>query len=443
MIHYLGVNMNDIKTIKIELKNMCCILESPSCGYIGLDLGPNFIKPINKIRFMPAIYQNNSMIGGRFQGSNSSEDDNYEDLFVIETMPNQCWNEVNISNTNIYRYIRYLSPDKEYCAVGRIEYYYHEQNKDIIKLIGVPFGSEKGVKGSEFDIPFKNEATMLSFKKDSDMYKFPFYISTNSDDRVFFHQHDFTELIYVKSGTCFHFMNNQIDCLFAGDVIFVKPMTTHTYFGGTNLEVINIGIYEDNVPHDIMEIINQLPTSHLFKNDEKIHIYIDQQKEFVNLLTTMTNDYFSCGISSYASLLGLFIRMNYLIGKYISDYNTVDHSSSLSLSNHNMVSGVISHLYENYKDIDNIKDLSKKYFTSYNRLAIIFSEETGITIMDYLNRIRISIACKKLIQKNESLTITAYNAGFNNYNNFGRIFKDIIGCTPQKFINFLGIPIQL
>ena len=80
-----------------------------------------------------------------------------------------------------------------------------------------------------------------------------------------------------------------------------------------------------------------------------------------------------------------------------------------------------------------IDDLEKKFF--YNRYYImkLFKKEIGITIFDYINKLRIYSSIPK-INSNKLLINIAINNGFYSLEYFSETFKKEIGVSPKKFI---------
>lgn len=94
---------------------------SASGGFTGIDLGT--AKKIVKVRYFPRSGFASRMSGGKFQGSNS-QTSGYVDLFTVpSTPPGGQWSEGTVTNTNTYRYVRYLSPTNGFCNVAEIEFY--------------------------------------------------------------------------------------------------------------------------------------------------------------------------------------------------------------------------------------------------------------------------------------------------------------------------------
>ncbi|MCV9931574.1 DUF3472 domain-containing protein [Flavobacterium sp. LS1R47] len=93
-------------------------------GYAGLDFGVEKKIFVNTISFFPRSSHADRMIGGKFQGSNTSDfSSDVADLYTITTQPtDNTWETVNISSTKGYRYVRYLSPKGGYCNITEVKF---------------------------------------------------------------------------------------------------------------------------------------------------------------------------------------------------------------------------------------------------------------------------------------------------------------------------------
>ncbi len=72
---------------------------------------------------------------------------------------------------------------------------------------------------------------------------------------------------------------------------------------------------------------------------------------------------------------------------------------------------------------------SKYYFCTY------FKKQTGISYIDYLNRVRISNACKLLVA-GEPVQNVCNAVGFESVSYFIKLFKKVQGMTPTQYIEF-------
>ena len=91
-------------------------------AWLGLDLGTGH--QITLIRYIPRNDWTGRMIGGKFQGSNVADfSSGVVDLCTVTTNPTLVWNQVTITNTGSFRYIRYLTPGSGYLNVAEIEFF--------------------------------------------------------------------------------------------------------------------------------------------------------------------------------------------------------------------------------------------------------------------------------------------------------------------------------
>ncbi len=79
------------------------------------------------------------------------------------------------------------------------------------------------------------------------------------------------------------------------------------------------------------------------------------------------------------------------------------------------------------------KSLAKKIFMSESAFCHFFKKATGKTFNSYLNELRVSYACKMLIETDEKIVNVCYQSGFQNLSNFNKRFLSVKSCTPKEF----------
>ena len=63
-----------------------------------------------------------------------------------------------------------------------------------------------------------------------------------------------------------------------------------------------------------------------------------------------------------------------------------------------------------------------------------FKKHTGLTLVSYINDLRIQEACQLITsERYESMSLVAYNAGFNSITNFNRVFRSVTGFSPKEY----------
>lgn len=88
---------------------------------------------------------------------------------------------------------------------------------------------------------------------------------------------------------------------------------------------------------------------------------------------------------------------------------------------------------KNYQEDINLNKISNYVSLSKNYFCNIFKKETGITIWDYLIRIRMEEAKRMLLETEQKTYEISERVGYDDPSYFGRLFKKYTGFTPMEF----------
>jgi AraC-like DNA-binding protein len=95
---------------------------------------------------------------------------------------------------------------------------------------------------------------------------------------------------------------------------------------------------------------------------------------------------------------------------------------------------ILQYTIENLASDLKIKDVADQIAYTPEAFCRFFKKRTGKTFITYLNEIRITEACQRILyQENSDIGSIAYGCGFNNVSHFNRIFKKLKGCSPLQF----------
>ncbi|WP_135555519.1 helix-turn-helix domain-containing protein [Paenibacillus cymbidii] len=81
----------------------------------------------------------------------------------------------------------------------------------------------------------------------------------------------------------------------------------------------------------------------------------------------------------------------------------------------------------------NITMVGEHFRMKYTYLSKLFKDETGIGLLDYMNRVRIDKAKEHLLREGVAVHEAASRVGYNDVNVFIRAFKKQTGLTPGQF----------
>ena len=91
------------------------------------------------------------------------------------------------------------------------------------------------------------------------------------------------------------------------------------------------------------------------------------------------------------------------------------------------------YIEKNYQENINLNKISNYVSLSKNYFCNIFKKEVGITIWDYLIRIRMEEARKMLLETTQKTYEISEKVGYDDPSYFGRLFKKYTGFTPIEY----------
>ena len=96
---------------------------------------------------------------------------------------------------------------------------------------------------------------------------------------------------------------------------------------------------------------------------------------------------------------------------------------------------ILQHIGLNFTRQLSEAELAKLSRQSVSALSRSFRKHTGVTFVQYVNALRIELACQHLSQADLTITEICYEVGFQNVSNFNRQFLAMKGMTPSRFRN--------
>ncbi|HNX59237.1 MAG TPA: AraC family transcriptional regulator [Spirochaetota bacterium] len=120
----------------------------------------------------------------------------------------------------------------------------------------------------------------------------------------------------------------------------------------------------------------------------------------------------------------------FLLGNTYRGGISVPHNSDVTDS---MVQRIIRFFGNNYHKKITINEICTRFQTNRNTLSGTFYHETGKTVIEYLNDLRISIACMMLRDTELVIEEIGYRTGFNDPAHFRRTFRKKTGLTPALY----------
>ena len=97
------------------------------------------------------------------------------------------------------------------------------------------------------------------------------------------------------------------------------------------------------------------------------------------------------------------------------------------------ISLVKSFLDEHYKEKLSLESVASHFFIDKHYLARLFKEQYGVTLVTYLQQVRITHAKRMLRFTDKSIEEIGLECGIGELNYFSRVFKKLEGVSPSEF----------
>jgi len=119
------------------------------------------------------------------------------------------------------------------------------------------------------------------------------------------------------------------------------------------------------------------------------------------------------------------------------EYSTISpgyaYSHMSNLSEMNRLEKIYSHVLANYGHEIILKETASLANFSPSAFCRYFKTMTNKKFFEFVIEIRISNACRALIENKQSTQMICYECGFNTLSNFYKHFNKVTGMTPHTY----------
>jgi AraC-like DNA-binding protein/ligand-binding sensor protein len=93
----------------------------------------------------------------------------------------------------------------------------------------------------------------------------------------------------------------------------------------------------------------------------------------------------------------------------------------------------LSYIRNHFSEDISLDDIAGAACTSKRNLTRIFQAQTGMTVLDTIQELRISKACRLLLADEMTCMEVALECGFGSVQQFNRVFRKLRQCTPNAW----------
>lgn len=227
------------------------------------------------------------------------------------------------------------------------------------------------------------------------------------------HYHDSYELYYLEAGSREYFVEDKLFSVAAGEFVLIPPGKLHRTGGEYGLRTLVIFTREflerAYTPEAMEQILQCFGHVKLVPRE-------DQQASCRYLLKKLAA---AQEDTQFALILGLLLEELCQCGspEIRDDY----------------VSGIVDFINRNYGKIESISQIAEHFYISKYHLCRVFKSAMKLTVIEYLNQIRIRNACHLLEASQYGIGQISELCGFNAVAYFSNVFRKITGLSPSEY----------
>ena len=267
------------------------------------------------------------------------------------------------------------------------------------------------------------------------------YINFHEGSDPFIHKHDFIEISYVVKGRGIHYLGNSQFEIEQGDYFIIDTGVSHGYkdfeemtiynciFTADFLDTSMLGVkkFHDLLHHYLFKYLVLSDVSRIteskFRANTVIHdLFMEMHEEY----TGKNNGYIQILRMNILKLLILTLRNNNAYGLRLPNQQNDSYNK------------IIRYITENYAKPLTLKSLAKQLYVSPEHFSRTFKDYTGISVWNFIKKVRIDKAQFLLLNTDMSICEIAEAVGYCDEKHFSKIFKEMTSSPPSKYRKYKG-----
>lgn len=250
------------------------------------------------------------------------------------------------------------------------------------------------------------------------------------------HTHNFFEIVFIKSGSGLHQINENHYPMLSGDIYIMAPEDSHCATLDKALSIVNI-LFQPTLFHEKDWLyLKSLPGLNILSNDHNKN-NLHKLALSPSHVDTITSLYLKIKAECNQKDPGWEINARNACSEILITMSrawiTYGNQKLQTHLSQGPVSKALQFIYENWNKEIKVNDLAKQVHLSKNYFGELFQNETGMTVQQYINKLKIDHARLLLEDKALNINTIADMVGYQDANYFSRIFKKNYSMTPKEY----------
>ena len=256
-------------------------------------------------------------------------------------------------------------------------------------------------------------------------------------DKCSWHYHDYYEISFITEGFGKRIVGDSIEEFQPGDLVFIGRNLPHVWIpekesislSSRSLEMVFLQIPIKTLAPEFLALPELKYVNNALKQSERgIRITGDTLNQVSNIMLQLPY------LDNFERFLQFFRLMD-IIGqsKDLVALASVNYKNLQFDTKNKRILTIHEYLMKNYRESIDLKEIASLVNMAEGSVCRFFKSIAGITIFEYLNKIKVDFACKLLMDMNLTILDVAIDSGFNNISHFNKQFKILTGIPPREY----------
>jgi AraC-like DNA-binding protein len=251
------------------------------------------------------------------------------------------------------------------------------------------------------------------------------------------HFHPEYEIVLVTESTGKRFIGDDVRDFKPGDLAFIGPNLPHLYRNDSqyyekqsSLRACSIVIHflERSLGDGFLSLPESKPVQLLLSRSRNgLQVTKKTQQVVSELMHKICEAH---GMKRWMLLLDILHILSE--SKDLQAISKTQVQGINAVESHRM-NGVLDFVLKNFHREISLQEVASLVNLSENSFSRYFSKRTRKPFISFLNEVRLSHACKLLIENQKSVSLISFECGFGNLSNFNRQFRKVYGTNPLTF----------
>jgi AraC-like DNA-binding protein len=254
-----------------------------------------------------------------------------------------------------------------------------------------------------------------------------------------FHHHREVQITWIQKSHGSLLMGNAIATFAENDLLVIGANVPHSFrndeiFYQKNkklaAEATSILFDENAFGKSFFDLPEMKNIKNFIKNADKgYRINGETKEEIIAQLKVMEE---KNGTERFLILMEILNRLSF--SKEVELLSNLSFLGNPTSSESKKLEMVFQYMLDHHQRTIKLEEVAKIANLSVSAFCRFFKLRTRKTFSQFVNEFRISVACKKLLLDDFSISEICYEVGFTNLSNFNRQFKKITGFTPSQYV---------